>query len=132
MGLNTSHGCWDGAYSVFMQFRQRLAFAAGIPLAIMRGFYSGGETVADCGRRWPLPVLEWESLKPRPLHILLNHSDCEGEIAVADLIPLADDMESVLPLLSDSPEGRDTRDDAEKFIAGLRRAAEANEPVDFH
>lgn len=39
MGLDTSHGCWSGAYSAFMRWRQMLASAAGFPpLSLMEGY----------------------------------------------------------------------------------------------
>jgi len=38
MGLDTSHGCWHGAYSAFHRWRAGVAKAAGLPpLCIMEG-----------------------------------------------------------------------------------------------
>lgn len=40
MGLDTTHGCWHGAYSAFMRWREKLAEVAGLPpLMLMEGFY---------------------------------------------------------------------------------------------
>jgi len=39
MGLDTTHGCWHGAYSAFHRWRAGLANAAGIPLDLMEGYY---------------------------------------------------------------------------------------------
>ena len=40
MGLDTTHGCWNGPYSAFHRFREDLAKAAGIPLDMMQGYYA--------------------------------------------------------------------------------------------
>jgi len=40
MGLDISHGCWHGAYSAFMRWREKISQVAGLPpLALMEGFY---------------------------------------------------------------------------------------------
>lgn len=82
-----------------------------------------------------LPI-KWEWMHPRPLIAFLHHSDCEGEIPAADCAALADDMETLLPELEKLPEGGghlvNVADAARRFIAGLRRAAAAGEPVGFH
>ncbi len=72
-------------------------------------------------------AIAWDSLPPDPLHVLLAHSDCDGEIKWQDCGPLADRLQEILPSLSD-----DVREDAETFIAGLRSAAAARENVEFH
>ena len=179
MGLDTSHGCWHGAYSAFTRWRTVLAQAAGIPLWLMEGYYappeadliartaprafafsvgeSGGfvatkdsltSALADAAERgdagrweaWSskfrdaLP-LQWEMLKPDPLHALLDHSDCEGSIAASDCAPLADRLEellSELPAEDDPGHIGNWRAKTETFIAGLRLAASKNEDVEFH
>lgn len=134
MGLDTSHDCWHGPYSSFMQFRRAIAVAVGIPLDFMDGFEEQTKSrVSD------IPVLSqqlpirWDSLKPDALHKLLNHSDCDGQIEVADLIPIAERLEAVGPTLPDAgidfPEFY--RDRAAKFAKGLRNAWSLNEPVIF-
>jgi hypothetical protein len=77
-----------------------------------------------------LPI-SWDVMRPDPLIALLDHSDCEGEIAAADCAPLADRLEDLLPQV---PGGgvwnwpKLTR----QFIDGLRRAAIHGEAVEFH
>lgn len=70
------------------------------------------------------------------LETLLNHSDCDGEIAAADCAPLADAMELLLPALEIAGEGGghigNYVDKTKQFIAGLRDAAENHESVEFH
>jgi hypothetical protein len=121
MGLNTSHDCWNGAYSAFHRWRMKLCEVAGYgQLADYRGF--GGSVP------WPD--------NGDILLVLLTHSDCDGEIAAEDCGPLADRMEELLPALRVAGNGGGHiglyADATEQFINGLREAAEAGEPVDFH
>jgi hypothetical protein len=111
MGLDTSHNCWHSSYSSFNSFRETLCLAAGLGrLKDHVGF--GGKS--------PWPDL--------PIVTLLNHSDCEGEIAAKDCEPLAKALEELLPKLPDTwvlPA-------AEQWIKGLRLAASKGEKIDFH
>lgn len=120
MGLDTSHDAWHGAYSAFHRWRNEIAKAADIPpLDSMEGF--GG-------------AVRWDQLKPDPLHVLLHHSDCDGEIAPEDCAKIADRLEELLPKLPDGdhPHIGNWRDKTQRFIDGCRAAAAANEPLDFH
>jgi len=143
MGLDTSHGCWHGAYSAFMRWRTEIAKAAGIPLMFMDGFHrcppdhhplviAGREQRAErdrggpvLGPKWDaladwaldhddLLPLSWSLFKGHPLVPLLNHSDCEGSIASADCGPLADALESLLPKLPQGSGGGHIGDWREK------------------
>ena len=119
MGLDTTHDCWHGGYSSFDRWREKLASLAGINLRSMEGF--GGE-------------VKWESLKPDALHILLNHSDCDGDIEWKDCGPLADRLAELLPLLPDESAGGhigNWREKTQQFIDGLRDAFGAKENVEF-
>jgi hypothetical protein len=156
MGLDVSHGCWHGAYSAFMRWRISVARAAGIPLGLMEGFckwtLDGGEDEIDHLDKlgWNetgvairdvvhatigcTPIL-WSVLKPDPLHVLLNHSDCDGEIAASDCGPVADRLTELLPLLPEGDGGGHIgswREKTQTFIDGLRKAAAAGEAVEFH
>lgn len=158
MGLDTSHDCWHGAYSAFQRWREQLARSAGIPLRLMEGFYgppnaSSMEWLAPrdggpiCGNihgpvihDWAAGIAEWlpvkwSTLKPDPLHILLNHSDCDGEISAADCGPIADRLEQLLPELAKLPDDNghigSWVEKTQKFIDGLRLAATEGEPVKF-
>lgn len=149
MGLDTSHNCWHGAYSAFMRWRQEICRAAGLPpLDLMEGFFGkddpihdpmwrsaidGAETERVLRLKEQLPI-KWECLKPSPLHILLHHSDFDGEIDWKDCGPIADCLEALLPNL---PKGiaaghiGDFRDKTQTFIDGLRCAFAAKENVEF-
>lgn len=165
MGLDTTHGCWHGAYSAFSRWREELARKAGVPLDLMEGYYgfragSSESRVWDDAMEWSAPreggplcgdyrgtmlhryitnvsawlPIKWEALKPDILHVLLDHSDCEGEIAAADCGPLADRLEELLPLLEGDGGGHigSYREKTQTFIDGLRLAASQNEAVEFH
>jgi len=119
MGLDTSHDCWHGAYSAFHRWRVKLAEVAG---------YGNIDDYLGYGgdKDWP----------EDPLTVLLNHSDCDGEILSVDCTPLADRLEELLPALKLAGEGGGHIGSYEKkttqFIMGLRDAAAAGEDVRFH
>jgi len=147
MGLDTSHDAWHGAYSAFMRWRQKLTEVAGLPpLELMEGFFEKSnyrDPFRQLAEEFPnlaevfyrsLPI-KWNCLKPSPLYELLYHSDCEGEIPASSCGPIADELEKLLPLLPKGDAGGhigDFRDKTQQFIDGLRAAAAANEPLDFH
>lgn len=122
MGLNCSHGAWDGGYSSFGTWRRIIAVAAELPpLKLMEGFY--------WTQNEPTPGLpiKWECLKPSPLHILLSHSDCDGYIAPDDCGAIAIELEKLIPKIPDEWGKEKTV----QFIKGLRLASECNEPLLF-
>lgn len=157
MGLDCSHNAWHGAYSAFHRWRCKIAEVAGLPpLDLMEGFYSPLMTgspptlyhglntrdpafgpdsrpyLAGIDERLPI---KWDCLKPSPLYELLYHSDCDGEIPAESCAAIADALEALIPLL---PEGEawghigDWRQKTQQFVDGLRAAAAAGEPLDFH
>lgn len=131
MGLDTSHNAWHGAYSAFMRWRTEIARAAGICyIDEKEGRYQMPWHVYEDKNYYG----EWDHDPSDPLVVLLVHSDCEGEIPPRLCGPLADRLESLLPQLSMDAGGHVgiVREKTETFIAGLRAAAAANEPLDFH
>jgi hypothetical protein len=104
MGLDTTHGCWSGPYSMFMRWRVWLAQEIGIPIGLMEGFYEWTWEEGDLefdkhytlitsthsvGNMWWDTLagfrslgrpISWEALNEHPLVPLLNHSDCDGKI----------------------------------------------------
>jgi hypothetical protein len=68
-----------------------------------------------------------------PINVLMNHSDCDGEIPADVCGPLADALEA---LMSKKMPPRALYDQmrpaTERFIAGLRLAASRSEAVGFH
>ncbi len=148
MGLDCSHNAWHGAYSAFMRWREKLAEVAGLPpLEFMEGFYTNTATsplyFGQLTPFWQEKLeriqaafpIKWECLKHDPLHELLYHSDCDGEIASENCGPIADSLERLLPMLPDGEGGGhigNWRAKTQQFIDGLRAAAAAGEPLDFH
>lgn len=118
MGLDTSHDAWHGSYSTFNQWRTEIAKAAGMPpLFDMVGF--GGN-------------IEWSTLEPNDIHILLNHSDCDGEITWQDCKLVADALTKLLDKLPDENMYFSVKYRAEQFIKGCMLAYESKENLDFH
>lgn len=147
MGLDCSHDAWHGAYSAFMRWRCEIARIAGIPLELMEGFYTPDMNtmkLAGFAGENARPVMDllnrncpiaWSALKPDPLHTLLNHSDCEGDISSEDCAKIADRLQEILPAFPKGDAGGhigNWRDKTAQFIAGCRAAAAANEPLNFH
>lgn len=152
MGLDTSHDCWHGAYSAFSRWRDKLAEVAGytfhkVPIVdYPEAKFAQGRDLVDLdwggiesviGRdllgEWPRMPVRPDGT-PDPLIVLLAHSDCEGQIQAEFCAPLADRLEQLLPLLGDDEGGGHVglyRDKTQTFINGLRKAAAANEPVEF-
>ena len=158
MGLDCSHNAWHGSYGAFMRWRKMLADVAGLPpLELMDGFYSSLDSIHELPTLYhgittnepafgpdsrprfanlddSLPI-SWDCLKPSPLHELLYHSDCDGDIAADHCGPIADALEALIPLLPDEQEGGHIgrwREKTQQFVDGLRAAAAAGEALDFH
>lgn len=116
MGLDTTHDCWHGSYGSFNRFRTALAAAAGLPaLGTMAGFTQKGQ-----------PGRSWAEFEHDALVVLLNHEDCDGEIACQDCERLADRLDELLPLLPS-----EWRRATCEFSVGLRAAVAAGEDVKF-
>lgn len=103
MGLDTTHDCWHGPYSMFMRWREWVAAQVGIPLRLMEGFVDYEPDDED--RKWlntqwrsspngTVPMLlnavdalaktggalSWSCFESDPLALLLHHSDCDGKL----------------------------------------------------
>lgn len=132
MGLDTSHNCWHGAYSAFARFRKGLAAEIGINLDTMEGFGPSTSITLMPGYV-PAMANKWE---PDPVYALLNHSDCEGEIAHADCGPLAKRLREIVadidPARAAGGHLDGIREAAITFAEGLELADNCGEDVDFH
>ncbi len=132
MGLDVSHDCFSAPYSAFACFREYLCRAIGINMMSMEGFPRLASIIREDD---PVPQTKWEALRPDPLHLLINHSDCDGEIAHEHCEPIARRLREVAPLLPADVRGaRDLTlaETAYKFADGLMRAYESGEGVTFH
>lgn len=158
MGLDISHDTWHGSYSSFMAWRKRIAQVAGLPpLELMEGFYEPldekrrlwasdvptfwtSTKISDWRSNWRLLSLDkrlpisWNCLKPCPLHELLHHSDCDGEISWEVCNSIADGLESLIELLPQEGTEEDPwdwKDKTKQFVKGLRLAASLKENIVF-
>lgn len=148
MGLIVSHGAWDGGYSGFMTWRKKLAEVAGLPpLELMEGFYTPisntGLPTLYCGDRENQKYLQhlddvlpikWSCLKKDPLHILLQHSDCDGYIKSSQCLKIAKSLEKLIPLMPDGDgpgHVRNWKETTQNFVNGLKWAAENKQKLEF-
>lgn len=132
MGLDTSHDCWHGPYSMFMRWREKL----NLYVMTERGKTdAGAAAIGHMGWTREALVRAWEEGRyddqSVPINVLMGHSDCEGEIPAEMCAPLADALEALLVRMPERALYDEARPATERFIAGLRRAAAAGEPVDF-
>ncbi|MES1181174.1 MAG: hypothetical protein ABUL44_00110, partial [Flavobacterium sp.] len=119
MGLDTSHNAWHGPYSSFRYWREMIASKIGVNLQKMEGF--NGD-------------IPFSTLPENPINVLLDHSDCDGEIKWEDCGPLADALEQLLPQLNDHthPLPNYYSDKTKQFIEGCRLAYSLQENIEFH
>ena len=151
MGLDISHDCWHGAYSAFHRLRLKIAEVALIPLPLMAGFlcpddvcekYKYDRIIASSYEleKFDYLPIQWESLKKDPLHLLLHHSDCNGDIKWKNCLKIAERLEELLlvnePYMpnmdGDLYPGYSYREAVSQFIKGLKLAYELKENVEFH
>ncbi len=131
MGLDTSHDCWHGPYSQFMEWRIWLNLFIQMDRYPDRWYdHCNGATRENYERAWREGRYTDQS---DPLNVLMNHSDCDGEIPANLCEPLADALYDLM--VRRMPERGvydEKRPATERFIAGLRKAAAAGEAVEFH
>lgn len=133
MGLDTTYDCWNGGYSSFNIWRDKLAEVAGYK---MENFDGKVAPSID----WDNITVEnlngdWENDPDDMLLILIAHYDCQGYIRHKHTKPLADRLTQLIPLL---PYGGgpghvlDWKWKTKTFIAGLMEAHESGEDVGFY
>ena len=118
MGLNTSHGAWDGPYSSFNNFRRWLANQIGINLSDYAGYMHGGEK--------DLTTID------HPLMPLFNHSDCDGILTPDECRQIARGLKQVIDAAPKNNENHCHLEAAERFRKGCIKAANAKENLEFH
>lgn len=129
MGLDTTHDAWHGAYSAFMRFRAELVREAwGRDIRSLPGYHDSilSPDVAT--------VDYTEAERSDALYPLIDHSDCEGELSVEVLLPLAARLEELAPRFRGIDGGGHlggVEAKALQFAAGCRAAAAAGEPLEF-
>jgi len=119
MGLDTSHNCWHGPYSVFARFRKSLACQIGIDLNDYYGYGKGG-------------VKDLRKIK-HELMPLFNHSDCDGKLTIKQSKSIVVGLNKVL---ENFIENNEYDDDFKELIIDFRDgcldAISKNETVKFH
>lgn len=119
MGLDTTHGCWNGPYSSFNRFRYSLAAQIGIDLDDYKGY--GGTGIKD------LASIEHD-LMP-----LFNHSDCDGELSADESKRLISGFNRVLRnFRPDFKHDSSFIDQIKRFRDGCILAVEKNEVIEFY
>lgn len=149
MGLTISHGTFDRSYSTFHQFRKMIARTAGFPpLELMSGFYQNDGSVSsnpfsglqfspeksawyfrpimDIQKQLPI---SWEQFGNKPLVELLSHSDCDGFINYGMAGRLANELEKLIPELSE--EDKPWTELIHQFIDGCRLANSKKQKLEF-
>lgn len=130
MGLDCTHDAFSGAYSAFDAFRNAVCSSAG-------GSWPPHEIPGLSEENWYIG--EGYSRETHPgLFLLLDHSDCDGEISPEDCALVAKDLSRLLPKLDAMGEGGGhiARDGgygqvARRFVRGCVSASEAGEALEF-
>lgn len=127
MGLDCSHGAFNGAYSSFHR---------------MRGFICetlGGDWFKSNGNTFYIPDEMYKQRKG--IMLLLTHSDCDGEFTPEEALQVHCDLEwfldtyAFVSLEASTGHllrcGRFMRDSIKAFSDGCKLAYDLNEPLDF-
>lgn len=138
MGLCTTHNAWQGSYGSFSKWRKDIAVAAGLikPEDELYPSMAAGKVSPINWEFWDSQTDYYGKWKKDPddvIWVLIAHSDCEGHIKKRFLLPLADRLEALVPVVDD-PEsisewygGR-----TQRFVDGLRLAAQEGKKLRFH
>ncbi len=131
MGLNCTHGAFDGAYSAFNRFRQAVAQAAG------GSFPPHDDPSLDHGS-WFVEGDDYSQETHKGLWLFLNHSDCDGDLSPRECELVAQDLSFLMPFISTGDGGGHLsrmggyRGAAKRFIDGCNAAVMAGERLEFH
>lgn len=135
MGLDTTHDAWSGAYSAFNHWRNEVIRTAGYEVTSDYPSDYVGLPGWDDDLTLDEVMGQWKREMSDPLIYLAWHSDCDGTIELEQARPLADRLEALVPTFD--PEADlgghvgNMKQKTERFVAGLRAAIEAGEPVEF-
>jgi len=108
MGIDFSHGTAHWSYSGFMEFRNKLANQIAINLNEMEGF--------DGHEKW--------NMESDPIMMLLNHSDCDGELT-------AEQCRVIAPRLKELIADWEDNCSALELAESMEEAAELEETLIF-
>jgi hypothetical protein len=124
MGLEISHDAFHGSYSRFNLFRAAVCTAIGGEWPMFNRIRT-----AD-----PEPIIlpkDFEHNHPG-LYAFFMHSDCDGEISPEMCAKIADELQSLLPILRSIPSPDNVVGITQIFILGCRAAALCNQALIFH
>ena len=116
MGLDTTHGCFNGSYNGFDVWRKEICRLAGIEFDCKPRNRSTAELNGD-----------WAETPDDILYVLIDHSDCDGHIPAQHCALLADRLVGLLPHAYTLRDKKNTS----QFVKGLRAAAAKGEEVHF-
>ena len=139
MGLDTTHGCWNGGYGAFNKFRYGLGKLIGINLDDYYGYRNSDKTP---------PYKDLVTIN-NGIGPLLDHSDCDGELTPSECQRIFDGMQQIVDDSKNDIKLKDDVDDYQynvyeineekwlsmkihKFMDGCREAIVANENVEFY
>lgn len=133
MGLNTSHGAFDGAYSAFNRFR-------GFLLNSIGGSWPPHEDISLDNGQWYWGK-GYNKETHKGLYEFFCHSDCDGEITPELCEKIANDLEDILPFVEELERVKQASGHilsnggyvvvTKRFIEGCRLAHERNESLEF-
>ena len=113
MGLDFSRGDARWAYSGFNRFREKLGNEIGIDLRKMLGFGP--------------PYISWDGIND-DIVLLLNHSDCDGELSPNECSLIAPRLRELIKDWDDDEYDTYT---AKKLANAMDECARLNEPLIF-
>lgn len=113
LGFNNSTASWS--YSGFHNFRKRLALEIDVRLDDMIGFKSGDDGIS------------WDTVKD-PIKLLLNHSDCDGELTSEECGIIAPRLRE---LVSKWPDDDYDKEAALKLAEGMEECKELDWTLRF-
>jgi len=118
MGIDFSHGEAHWAYSGFMRFRSLLAETLGYTTPLTEMYDNG----------------TYDIMKKEPIYPLINHSDCDGELTVAEMKQILPQLIKIVDIWKEQPEdsaGKFEINRTNAFIDGMEEAVAADESFEF-
>ena len=138
MGLDASHGAFDGAYGAFDRFRRAVAVACGgVWPPHPPGDVFEGVSLDDHPNTWGYSDDEVPAEHVAGLTAFLGHSDCDGELTPDECRAVSAFLRWVAPRLVSATSGHllavgpNMAAVALRFADGCDRAADADDPLVF-
>lgn len=107
MGLDTTHGAFNGPYSSFMRFRIFISKFYDLPKELDE-IYSKSKLALTDG-----------------IYALLNHSDCDGKLTPKECNLIMHELNELISNV------KSFTSQLEEFSEGCKKAHESNEDLEF-